>query len=562
MPKPKRGLNDALTPEEIDNLNNQKDSAKKEESTPEPEAKDEGMVTLSKESLAELLKASQSDAIEKAEAAAKELADAKAKLEEATKQAEEAKTQAQEKDETLDKQKEDLDYVQNLFKQFGYPNPTDGKKSNVYIAANPQAMDAASAGKEMARLLNSAPKFKYYDRAGNPHQVGDYRDAYEFWDKHLDQTRAYFDGELKKRGYLREGNLDAATTRSDLPEGFLTYLSYRMRETHSPQFIFHQFADWIEDIGKSHGDTIVVPRFKYGDTGAAKSDWELTPGTPLTDQRQPVSEGSVGVTLHEYGLGKNSGNRPISIPEFWFAHSALELESVVQRNLGQNYYQFEEVSVRALWEASTKIRYNNRGAVVTTAGAVQASSGSLDSGICTYRFLVNLYSDMANAQIIPLPDGCYGLILPSIPLAQLKLSLNPTFNALSFPEMSELAAIFNTRNRPMAKKVRGYEGKFANFHIFSTNNYGVGAAGQPGVQTETINSVAQPTRTGFGFGANTICKATGIPMEVRQILSLDGRSYDWYWKEHCEFAQLDVDNAIDSEQQTRVYKLRFTDSPV
>ncbi len=563
LPRPQR--HDGLTDGKFDDLNKLKQERQKDtkvEPTPEPipeETKDEN-VTLTKETIEGLIKAAQADSAGKLAQAEQELADARKQIAEAAAQVDASKADAATKDSMIEKQGADLSFVDGLFKQFGFTNPTDGKTpTSVYLTPNANAMDTHSAGLEIKRLFDSAKSHQYYEKNGMPSSVMDTAELTKFWQKYPEQTRDYFEAKMKERGFLR-GSTDATTQRTDLPEGFLTYLSSNVRETHSPQFIFWQFLEWVEDVGKSHGDTVVIPRFNYGDQGTTKADWALTPGTPIDTARQPISEGSISIQIKEWGMGKvGVNNRPIAIPEFWLAHSMLGLESVVQRNLGQNYYYFEEISTRVLWEATTKVRYNNRGGVVPLPTGVLASTATANSGICTYQFLVNLYADMSNAQIIPFPDGCYGIVLPAIQVAQLKLSLNANMSGLNFLEIAELSMIFNNRNRPMAKKVNGYEGTFANFHIFSTNNYGVGAAGQPGVQTETINAVAQTTRTGFGFGANSIAKATGIPFQIRQQINTDfNRSFDWTWVEHCEFAQLDVDNAIGN-QQTRVYQLRFTD---
>jgi hypothetical protein len=134
---------------------------------------------------------------------------------------------------------------------------------------------------------------------------------------------------------------------------------------------------------------------------------------------------NVTATLKEYGMGKNGTIEPIAIPEFILANSQIALETIVQRNLGYNYNQYEEIAARSLWFANTKTLYNNAGSVVNTAPGVTATAATAKyrSGALTYQYLINLYAYMSGQQIPAYSNGCYGLELHEFALAQLKSSL-------------------------------------------------------------------------------------------------------------------------------------------
>ncbi len=558
--------NDAITGDDVAKLNAEKLQRQKDAKTEAEETKDstedkEQSSTITKSQFDQLTAAIQvgADAAAKLKVVEQELADAKAALA--------AKDAAVDEEKEVikadaDKKGEELDFVQQLFTQLGHPNPVDTRQNFSAMATNAK-MDAPTALREFESMYKDSTR-KYWS---NPN-TGDQFEHVEsskldrFIRKHREEIRDGMEALAKQSGLLR--GKDAPTAKTDIPPAYLTYLSSIMRMTHSPKFIFWQFADTRIEMGKGMGDTVLIPRVNYANTGTTTADWQLTPGTPLVATSQAVSMTSVSATLNEYGIGKNGTIEPIAIPEFILANSQMELETIVQRNLGYNYNQYEEIAARSLWFANTKTLYNNGGTPVTTAAGViaTATTAKYRGGVVNYQFLINLYAYMSGQQIPAYNNGCYGLVLHEFALAQLKSSLADRNQYLDAGDMADITNIFKASTMSDQIRVQNYQGTIGNFMIFSTNNISMGVAGTVGAQTETLGGVAQTTRTSFAFGANTIGRGTGMGATIRRQVEDDfGRMNRWAWIAHEGWAQLDVDNAF-AGQQTRVFKINTSDLEV
>ncbi|MGB3208682.1 MAG: hypothetical protein WBB28_27145 [Crinalium sp.] len=488
----------------------------------------------------------------------------------AKKKADEDKASLQQRIEAEKKQK---DTLAQMFSEFGYvPGEDGGDRSggHAYIAPSSMrgGMSADDAQKEFLRILDSrdaTPTAMWCSPyTGETFLQKDTSKAARFIREHRELLRDGMENLAKKNGLLRGksssyAGRDAATTAADIPPAFLDYLSAFVRMAHSPKFIFHQFANKRLELGKGPGDVIQVPRIAYAETGTATSDWELTPGTPITSEDQPINASSVSVTLREYGMGKNSSLRPIGIPEFVMSTSLLDLEQALQRNIGHNYNEFQDLSLRTLWLATTRVVYNKKDTVVTSAGSVAAGDG----GTMTYKFLNDLYAYMCSLNIPAYMNGKYGIVLHSKALAQLKNDLAGQNQYLDKQSMEDLTNIFNAATQSDVDKISGYEGDIGNFMVFSTNAISLGAAGTPGSQTETIGGSSNVTRSSLAFGADTVCQATGLSMEIREETNSSfGRLRRYIWKSHEGFGYLDVDSAIDPNQSLRVIECRSVDIAV
>jgi hypothetical protein len=563
--------NDAITGDDVTRLNAEKLQRQKDAKTePEaPENKDapedkEQSSTITKSQFDQLTAAIQTgaDAAAKLKVVEQELADAKAALEAKDAAVDEEK-EALEAD--ADKKGEELDFVQKLFTQLGHPNPIDSStRYSSQALVTGSKMDAATALREFESMYKDANR-KYWtnETTGEQFEHVDTVKLNRYIRKHREEVRDGMEALAKQNGLLR--GKDAPTVRTDIPPAYLTYLSAIMRMTHSAKFIFWQFVDVKLEMGKGMGDTMLIPRVNYANAGATNADWQLTPGTPIMTTSQNVSMSSVSATLQEYGMGKaGTPNEPIAIPEFILANSQIELETIVQRNLGYNFNQYEEVSARNLWFASTKTLYNNAGTPVLTAAGVTATAATAKyrGGAVTYQFLINLYAYMAGQQIPAFSNGCYGLVLHEFALAQLKSSLADRNQYLNAGDMADITNTFNAATMSDQIRVQNYQGTIGNFMIFSSNNISMGVAGTIGAQTETVGGVAQITRTSFAFGSNTIGRGTGMGATIRRQVEDDfGRMNRWLWLAHEGWAQLDVDNAV-AGQQTRVFKINTTDLEV
>lgn len=574
-PRSRPKNNDAITGDDVTKLNNEKLQRQKDAKTESeaPEAKDapedkESTSVITKSQFDQLTAAIQvgADAAAKLKAVEQELADAKAALE-AKDAAVDAEKEAIKAD--ANKKGEELDFVQQLFAQLGHPNPV-GSAPLTDLSYNPMSlatgakMDAATALREFESMhKDSARKYWSNQTTGEQYEHIDSQKLERYIRDHREEIRDGMEALAKKSGLLTGGK-DAATTKADIPPAYLTYLSSIMRMTHSPKFIFWQFADVKLEMGKGMGDTMLIPRVNYANTGATSADWQLTPGTPLVATSQNVSMTSVSATLLEYGMGKNGTIEPIAIPEFILANSQIQLETIVQRNLGYNYNQYEDIAARSLWFANTKTLYNNAGSPVITAAGVTVTGATAKyrSGVVSYQFLINLYAYMAGQQIPAYNNGCYGLVLHEFALAQLKSSLADRNQYLDAGDMADITNIFNAATLSDQIRVQNYQGTIGNFMIFSTNNISMGAAGTVGAQTETLGGVAQTTRTSFAFGSNTIGRGTGMGATIRRQVEDDfGRMNRWAWIAHESWTQLDVDNAFPG-QQTRVFKINTSDVEV
>jgi hypothetical protein len=492
---------------------------------------------------------------QKTDAIAKELKAAQEQIDKLKQESESNQSRLQRE---LEEEKSQRDRLAKVFTDFGYAVPFS---DSTYISSR-ASFSGDDIAKEFIKILESRDstpsKVWTSPFTGETFRGKDTRRAGKFFKEHRESLRDGMEAFARKNGFLR-GDSDAATTRSDVPPAFLDYLSMFLRISHSPKFIFHQFANRKLEIGKGIGDVIQVPRVAYAETGSASSDWELTPGTPIVSQNQPITASAVSITLKEYGMGKSNTLRPIGIPEFIMSNSLLDLEAALQRNLGHNYYEFVDISLRSLWLATTRVVYNKKNSVVTSAASVAAG----DNGTATYKFLNALYAYMCGLQIPAYMNGKYGLVLHSTALAQLKNDLASQNQYLTQQNLGDVTNIFNAATQTEMDRVSGYEGDIANFMIFSTNAISLGAAGTPGAQTETIGGAANTTRSSFAFGGDSVANAVGLPMQVRRNAADDyGRMASYSWISHEGFGYLDTDSGIDAAQQTRVLEVRTTDVEV
>jgi len=472
-------------------------------------------------------------------------------------------------EKALQAEKENKDALAKVFTDFGYVPPVG--EDSVYIASSSMrgGISPTDCAREFVSILDSrdaTPSAVWCSPyTGETFVQKDMSKAEKYLRENKEKLRDGMEAYAKKHGLLRGktsmmlSGKDAATAKADIPPAFLDYLSAFLRMSHSPKFIFHQFANKRLELGKGPGDTIQVPRVAYAETGSATTDWELTPGTPIVADNQPITASSVSIVLKEYGMGKSNTLRPIGIPEFVMAYSLIDLEQALQRNLGHNFNEFEDLSLRSLWLATTRVVYNKKGSVVTAPASVTAG----DDGTLTYKFLNALYAYMCGLQIPAYMNGKYGLTLHSTALAQLKNDLAGQNQYLKKDDLSDITNIFNAATQSDMAKVSGYEGDIANFMIFSTNAISLGAAGTPGAQTETIGGAANTTRSSFAFGADSITEAVGLPMQVRKDANDDfARLMRFTWISFMGFGYLDVEPAINASQQLRVLEIRTTDLAV
>ena len=473
--------------------------------------------------------------------------------------------------------KQERDRLAGVFQVMGNPNPGNSNDRsanfpavNTRVPANSDKIPGAAA--EYDQILNdstSTPARVWINPySGRRHVQRDYAQLKSFWKQNKDSVRADMETAMKRQGFLMGwkaadyAGSDASTQTSNVPDLFLNYLSMVVRENHSPKYIYWQFANHKLELGKGPGLNILVPRFPYMAEPTSGSDFTLTPGTRIDSTGQAITESAVSITLKEHGLGKDAQRTPYIIPEFISAYSLMSLENVMQRNLGHNYMGFQDVSLRSLWAATTRVVYNKKGAVVTSPTAIAAAG---DDGTLIENFLNNLYAYMCAQQIPTYMNGCYGLSLHSNALAQFKNSLASKESFSNSSSSEEVTNILNASTNGEMGKVSGYVGTYCNFMIFTTNAHSLGNPGSEGVQTETLGGSlgTATTRTSYAFGADTIAEAIGMEMEIRRNNNDDyQRSNEYIWLAHSGYGHLDVDPAINASQQLRVVQIRTLDQPV
>jgi len=74
------------------------------------------------------------------------------------------------------------------------------------------------------------------------------------------------------------------------------------------------------------------------------------------------------------------------------------------------------------------------------------------------------------------------------------------------------------------------------------------------------------TETCFAFGADAVCWATALPVEIRQDEVTNFRRRDsWIWYSHENAATLDINEVLDGGRITRerrVLQVRYSRDPV
>jgi hypothetical protein len=406
-------------------------------------------------------------------------------------------------------------------------------------------------------LIDSAPKqLVASDKLGTATQM-DTRKIDEYFRRNQKSIREGLEATLKEKGFLRGGfgtpDTQAITLASDIPSVAFQYLSAFIRESHYPDLIHWQFANTAVELGRRPGLNIAVPRYPYMARPSALTDRQLTPGTDIVTVSNPVAELDATVTLLELGLGRDATNAPLGFSTFIQAYSLVNLEAIIERNLGRDYQATKDLYLYTRWFETDRIVYNN-GDRVTTAPAdvVTGSKGTL-----TDTFLINLRAYMKTLQIPPYMDGHYGLIVNPTSLAQFMVTQNtktiePDYNIVT-------SMLSMSTGNDYGGTVSGYRGLWHGFHLFEQNVYGVGAPGETGTQTVTFGTGvgAQTCDTNFAFGRDTICWCTGMAPEVRlDEMSDFGRRARMIWTSHENSGRLDVKNTAGTGEQLRVIQFR------
>ena len=357
------------------------------------------------------------------------------------------------------------------------------------------------------------------------------------------------------------------TQASDIVGGFLPILSSIMRENNRPGYIFHQFINYTLDPSKAEGDTIKVQRAAFQPKAGNRDDRLLSGNgqyVRIDPGAQAISTGTVNSIIKEWGLGRNSNAAPIGLTNFVLAYSMTQLLPILDRNLWQDYISWEDLTIRSLWTPSSRVIYNKAGNVTTNPASIAAG----EDGSFTEDFVYSTGYYMAELEIPPLVDECYGMAVPTSYLKTLRKSLDDKLEAPTKAQLDEITNLLNAMTGGHVDKASGYQGKIGNCHIWASNAFSKGAPGTEGVNTETIGGSPQETREGFVFGDLTIGSGIGSEYEIRFDDDTDfQRMRRAIWHKESSYTAVDVDpvgyqDTSEVPQQLRVAKMRCTASAV
>jgi len=495
--------------------------------------------------------------------------------------------QAQE--EILSKQKEVAESkehekrIADLFKLHGKAHPAKEMKMpsvNTLLSASRDRLEGTIAVLE--NLRQESQPYTKTSRSGAIYTCQNFVPIDNFVRQNREQVIKDLETHARKNGLLLGPNganekivKQAATQISDIPGGFLQTLSSLIRTTHRKGLVFWQFAQTEFNYLRGEGSTVEVYRSAYQTPGTVSSDWLLSGGgsfSVVSTNVAQIQTGIVPIVLQEWGMGatSNNYNQPVAISSFVMLYSMINLIAVLERNLGQNYAQHEEVQIRSLYDGSSVVVYNSRSNIVTSPSSIVTSSATAESGTVTKEFLTNLFSYLYSLQVEPFPDGNYALVLNPQAVSELKNSLLLLWRVVTPDDLEAVSNILNPTVIPpeSGSRVSGYLGTYFGFHVFESNAFGVGASGQAGVQTETILTASTLTRTSYAFGNSAVGRGVGTPMEIRQNeITNYQRLNTFIWRSEEGFAALDVDPTGYSDtsavpQQLRVFLIHSTDAKV
>lgn len=466
----------------------------------------------------------------------------------------------------LDKTKSDLATAQNqkaaldtVFSVLGHSHPISDKSGvsmpgvNTLLASDRDR--ETGLFKDFVECVAKADSKMYTNQLrGIQYLQRDTSTIDSFFLKHKADLRQEMEVMVKKHGFLR-GFTDkaAATARTDILPALLDYLSSFMRTTHSGTYVFWQFAFKNLELGKGPGDTIQVPR-----------DRDIPPATDVSTNLMPLA--GPGATRQEYvvdsvtlTLQRRGLTVPVSIPQFLSAYSMIPLENRVMKKLGKHQEADLDLCIRTRLLATSRIVYNDNGSVTTNPLDV----GAGDNGALSESFLNALYAYMTGALNID-TDAMGKLVLVGNPLSLVPLvnsltSNNRNTEAMSVEYLTEMLTQVTNADAPT---VSGYMLTACGFHLFQSTAFAGGASGTEGVFTTTFGDGAKTTRACIAMGFYAVANAVGMEPEMRRANEDNFQMVnDWIWTADRIVGDLDVDPAIDAEQQLRVVEVRVTDTP-
>lgn len=444
-----------------------------------------------------------------------------------------------------------------------------GKLSGVPVAqAQPMTIlgDGSQESRNFLKLIESTPG-QLVNAGGKQFIQRDTRSVDAYWRKNRNDIRDGVEAVMKEKGFLQgEGarSTNAITVNTDIPSIAFQYLSTFVRQNKFEDLIHWQFANTAAAPGTPPRLNTAVPRYPYNARPTAKADRTLTPGTAITSSTNNVTEVNALITILELGLGKDSTNAPIGVTEFTNSFSMVNLEQIIERNLGMDYQAFKDLCLYTEWFGTDTVVYPGKnGAVVSDPTTITNGDGAT----INRNFLLNLRSYMKIQRIPTYMDGYYGIVMNPNAIAQYFSTLTSQERFISDDQRDLVTRTFQTATgEDFGGVVSGYRGTHDGFHIFEQNVYGIGAGGTTGVTSTTLAGAVTGARlmeTSFAFGRDTICWATAMPVEIRQDETTGfGRAARYLWISHENSGTLDVKLNSGTGSELRVLEIRSARVPV
>lgn len=420
------------------------------------------------------------------------------------------------------------------------------------------------ASQRFEKLVGQATVQRFVNSRTQTYEESRYNpDADKYWAENRKQISEGIGAILREQGYLKGNRITQdITLPGDIPSLAFQHLSSMIRTNSYADLILDQFARENVQLGIMPGQgakNFAFPRYSQITRPTTKAARTLTVGTPINAGSQNITQKNAACEILELGLGADASNLAVGISSFVTAFSMENLENIVMANLGLDYQATKNLFLQEELFRSDVMLYNNKGLATATIGDVATG----DDGTLTMDFLASVYTYMRIAQIPTTLDGCYYLVTHPKGIEQILKDKSDQERYVSAEQLDMVGEGLARNRAQYGGRVSGYKGKFAGFHIFEQNVFGVGGNGTAGAQNETINSVSTLTRTSLAFGIDPIGWATALPVEIRRDEFTDfNRQNRMIWYSHENSVSLDVKNTTATGETMRVVQLRTIDTAI
>jgi hypothetical protein len=411
---------------------------------------------------------------------------------------------------------------------------TGGERSTTYIAplsTRRAGLSPRDAIREYHHVFEHCRKATFDGGSGSGQLT-----AYDFQavDRFISENRASLQQAMQDEGHKHGLFRAAATTMNDIPASFSGYLSSIMRQTPKWGKVWWQFLNPVVQLGVANGNKIDVPRVGFLARPTSSAAWDHPVGQPFSTGSQALTDGYERVEVQRYAMGKvGANNDPVSVDEFYFRHSILDLESRIQSVLGNNYNEFRELITFEQYYATPIVRFYKKStkAIVSLATALAAG----DDALLTYESIVKLRAHMnGDIGVIPWPDGCYVMVCHPNAVTDLELELTAMGKPIHKMDIEEVTNMIKMVNTSVTDLISGYRFTVGGFHIFSHENL------PPDPNFMRIVDNSRNFYTNIAFGPGAVCEAVSMAAEIRNDeMKQFGTTNRYIWLGYGKYQAID-----------------------